>query len=323
MKQARGFTLIELAIVLVIITILIGGLAMPLSAQIQARRIAETNRTLEEAREALMGYAMSRPASSSSCTCTYTVGDTGTCPTVLSSVTPSACTSLCPPAGNMAWTPSCPATGTGPLTITLPIARHYLPCPDLSGVDPEPNLDNDGVDGLTDLNNGVEDRRPGTPVGSPYVAGAACAASSSDPASSTGNLPWVTLGSAAQDAWGNRLRYMVTASFADSSTGFSSTNNGNLQVCSASGCAAVNVAGNVPAVLVSYGPNGWGGRNINGSTLAAPTSADEKENTNTDVNFVSRTPSKAGDASGEFDDLVVWISDSLLKSRVCPAGGCP
>ncbi len=42
MKQARGFTLIELAIVLVIITILIGGLAVPLSAQIQARRIAET-----------------------------------------------------------------------------------------------------------------------------------------------------------------------------------------------------------------------------------------------------------------------------------------
>ena len=42
MKRTRGFTLIELAIVLVIITILIGGLAMPLSAQIQARRIAET-----------------------------------------------------------------------------------------------------------------------------------------------------------------------------------------------------------------------------------------------------------------------------------------
>ena len=40
MKHIRGFTLIELAIVLVIMTILIGGLAVPLSAQIQARRIA-------------------------------------------------------------------------------------------------------------------------------------------------------------------------------------------------------------------------------------------------------------------------------------------
>jgi len=53
MKPARGFTLIELAIVLVIVTILIGGLAVPLSAQIQARRIAETKKTLEEAREAI------------------------------------------------------------------------------------------------------------------------------------------------------------------------------------------------------------------------------------------------------------------------------
>ncbi len=58
MTTQRGFTLIEMAIVLVIITFLIGGLAMPLAAQIQARRIAETNKTLEEARDAIIGYAM-------------------------------------------------------------------------------------------------------------------------------------------------------------------------------------------------------------------------------------------------------------------------
>jgi prepilin-type N-terminal cleavage/methylation domain-containing protein len=57
-KTSRGFTLIEMAIVLVIITILIGGLAVPLSAQIQARRIAETQKILEEVKEALVGYAM-------------------------------------------------------------------------------------------------------------------------------------------------------------------------------------------------------------------------------------------------------------------------
>lgn len=64
MKNQQGFTLIELAIVLVIVTILVGGLAMPLSAQIQARRIAETRNTLAEAREALLGYAMTHPATS-------------------------------------------------------------------------------------------------------------------------------------------------------------------------------------------------------------------------------------------------------------------
>ena len=288
MKRTHGFTLIELAIVLVIITILIGGLAVPLSTQIQARRIAETNKTLEEAREAIMGYAMSHIISPT-CTCLYN-----------SDTSLDTASSTCPVS-------LCPATGTATVTpLILAFTRHYLPCPDLMQIDPEPGQDNDGDGQLSDLNNGREDRD----------ATGACS-------SRSGNLPWVTLGSAAQDAWGNRLRYRTTPKFANSSTGFSNTDAGDLQVCSASGCAMVNVASNVPAVLVSHGPNGWGARNINGNTLAAPTSANELENTNSDVNFVSRTPSKVGDASGEFDDLVVWISDGLLRSRVCPTGGCP
>ena len=114
MTNSRGFTLIEMAIVLVIITILIGGLAMPLSAQIQARRIAETRQTLQEAREAILGFAMTHPAD--------TVG------------------------------------------------QHYLPCPDTNG-------------------DGREDRDAVTK---------ACLAPS-------GLMPWVDLGIAPQDAWGNRL----------------------------------------------------------------------------------------------------------------------
>ncbi len=288
MKPQYGFTLLELAIVLVIVTILIGGLAVPLSAQIQARRIAETQKTLAEAREAIIGYAMSHTIAGS-CTCSYKA-DTTLDP-VASSCSPSLC----------------PATGTA--ALTQPITRHYLPCPDLGDTDPEPNQDNDGVDGLTDLDNGVEDRLHASP---------SCA-------KSYGNLPWVTLGTAAQDAWGNRLHYSLTAAYGDSSTGFSITSTGNNQVCttSAGGCSTGTLASNVPVVLVSYGPNGWGAHNVNGSKLAAPTSADELENTNADPNFVSRTPTNANSTSGEFDDLVVWISDGLLRGRVCPAGGCP
>lgn len=290
MTAQRGFSLIELAIVLVIVTILIGGLAVPLSAQIQARRIAETNKTLEEAQAAIMGYTLSHIAIASppsTCTCHYKgdttidIGPSTTCPV-----------SLCPKTGN--------------IDLNLPISRHYLPCPDLLLGDPEAGVDNDGDGDLNDLNNGREDR---------YVAGAC--------STPTGNLPWVTLGAAAQDAWGNRLRYQVTAAFANSSSGFSNTDTGDLQICSASGCATVNVASNVPAVLVSYGPNGWGGRNINNNTLAAPTSADERENTNADVNYVSRFPSKPGDSGGEFDDLLRWISADQLRGRICPVGGCP
>lgn len=290
MTRQRGFTLIEMAIVLVIVTILLGGLAIPLSAQIQARRIAETNRTLEEAREAILGYAMSN--TTTTCTCAYTASGLD----MLSTTCP---TSLCPVSPGLVTT-----TDTASLTLQ---PRHHLPCPDLNTTDPQPNLDNDGMDGLIDLNNGAEDR---------LVGSSACAASS-------GNLPWVTLGTAAQDAWGNRLRYQVTAAFADRATGFPATGGGDLQICSASGCATVNVAGNVPAVVLSYGQNGWGARNVSGKTLAAPTSANELENTNTDVNYVSRTPSKAGDAGGEFDDLVKWLSADQLRGRICPAGGCP
>lgn len=59
MKAQQGFSLIELAIVLVIVTILVGGLAIPLSTQIEARRIAETRASMEVIHDALIGYAMS------------------------------------------------------------------------------------------------------------------------------------------------------------------------------------------------------------------------------------------------------------------------
>ena len=64
MKRTRGFTLIELMIVVVIMTILIGGLAMPLSAQIQARRIGEDVRTRLEGtyRDLLRGPVVPNPA---------------------------------------------------------------------------------------------------------------------------------------------------------------------------------------------------------------------------------------------------------------------
>lgn len=236
MTPQRGFTLIELAIVLVIMTILIGGLAVPLSAQIQARRIAETKQTLNEAREAIFGYAMAHSASN----------------------------------------------GTG---------APYLPCPNVNG---------DGLEGPRDAGRCLN---------------------------TEGFFPWAALGTAAQDAWGNRLRYAVTEEFANSVTGFQNADLGDRQVCTTStnadsdDCGALgNVAANVPIVILSHGPNGWGARNLNGNTLAAPSSNTERENTNSDhvdQEFVSRTP------SDDFDDLVTWISADQLRGRICPAGGCP
>lgn len=55
--RAPGFALLEVWIVLVVITVLLSGLALPLAAQVQLRRQAELRRGLEEARDAVMGFA--------------------------------------------------------------------------------------------------------------------------------------------------------------------------------------------------------------------------------------------------------------------------
>lgn len=55
---SAGFSLIEMAMVLIIMTLVLGGLMMPLSAQIEQRNRTETQRTLEDAKEALIGYAV-------------------------------------------------------------------------------------------------------------------------------------------------------------------------------------------------------------------------------------------------------------------------
>lgn len=58
----RGFTLVELAVVLVIVGIMLGGLLIPLTAQMDQKNYGETKKLLDDAKEALYGYAMSHSA---------------------------------------------------------------------------------------------------------------------------------------------------------------------------------------------------------------------------------------------------------------------
>jgi prepilin-type N-terminal cleavage/methylation domain-containing protein len=57
--RSRGFSLIELAIGLVIVATLLSALLVPLATQMDQQRAAETRRQLETARDALMGFATS------------------------------------------------------------------------------------------------------------------------------------------------------------------------------------------------------------------------------------------------------------------------
>jgi prepilin-type N-terminal cleavage/methylation domain-containing protein len=57
-RRQSGFTLVEIAIVLLIVGLLIGGMLAPLSSQMEQRRVTDTKLAMEEAREALFGFAL-------------------------------------------------------------------------------------------------------------------------------------------------------------------------------------------------------------------------------------------------------------------------
>ena len=54
----RGFTLVEIAVVLFILAALLTGLLAPLTAQVDQRKIGDTQRTLDLAMEAVIGFAV-------------------------------------------------------------------------------------------------------------------------------------------------------------------------------------------------------------------------------------------------------------------------
>ncbi len=223
-RKTAGFTLAELAIVLVIVGLLLSSLMPPLSAQIDQRHVNETNQVLQQVKDALAVYAITRPSG----------------------------------------------------------ANPYLPCPAAD-------------------DTGVEATR----------VGGACP-------SDEGRLPWQTLGLGNVDAWSNRFRYKVDGNFSNSTTGFTLTTTGTLQVCEDAACAKV-LANALPAVIVSHGKNGAGAFNASGTVNNAPDAGntDELENTDGDSIFVSHTP------TASFDDVVAWLPPALLLSRMVTTGRLP
>lgn len=160
-----------------------------------------------------------------------------------------------------------------------------------------------------------------------------------------GFLPAVSIGSGpldangfAVDAWGNRIRYAV-ASLITGCTGSSTTPhftsqanlkaNGvscrpnDLDVCTtstgtnATSCNAaprVVSAQNVVFVVFSTGKNG---------ALPASYGADETLNVNGTRVYISRTPSGAASAGGNFDDLVVFAPVGSVYAKLIAAGALP
>ncbi|MBI3903700.1 MAG: prepilin-type N-terminal cleavage/methylation domain-containing protein [Nitrosomonadales bacterium] len=238
----RGYTLIELAVVLFIVALLLGGLLPKLSGKIEQQRTDEARKQLDETREALIGYA---------------------------------------------------------------IANGRLPCP------------------ASPVSNGAESFNPGGSAGDGNCSNLY------DGFVPAATLELVTADGYAIDPWGNRLRYAVTNSNNNaytrtggmSSTGMSALAPSLLVCATATGISTTSCASNtaltaspgVPVVIYSTGKNGgYGG-----------TDADEAVNLDGNKTFVSHIQTAATSGSGEFDDLVIWLSPGVLYYRMVEAGKLP
>lgn len=151
----------------------------------------------------------------------------------------------------------------------------------------------------------VNKRLPCPATNDSGVAQATCTTT----AQQVGRLPYNDLGMPDKDAYGGVLVYAVTKEFASSAVPFTLSTAGaanTMRICTTEACAA-NLTSNAVAVIVSRGTN-WAGT----------PSGDEVGNTDGDTDFVSHDF-----VQNSFDDLVVWLSPSILFSRMVAAGQLP
>ncbi len=85
-----GFTLIEIGVALFVITLILGSVLVPLTTQVGQRQVSDTEKTLDEIRDALIGYAVAKgnlPCPDTTATGTENVNaGTGRCSTITGGV---------------------------------------------------------------------------------------------------------------------------------------------------------------------------------------------------------------------------------------------
>jgi prepilin-type N-terminal cleavage/methylation domain-containing protein len=178
------------------------------------------------------------------------------------------------------------------------LANGYLPCPAISATD------------------GREDR-----------SGSACTG-----AKRQGFLPWVTLGTSKLDSWGHIFRYSVTPAFSNSASLFTISTPRDISISTRNSTGTVvnlSNANDIPVVIFSVGRNGNWGTSDDGTAVGnlSATNADEVTNNNGggtgQVYFSRTTTDNTAATGGEFDDIVVWLSTSVLLNRMVAAGKLP
>jgi prepilin-type N-terminal cleavage/methylation domain-containing protein len=97
-RPQPGFTLVEMTIVLLIVSILLAGILIPLSIQIELRKYTDTKKTMDQINEAIMGFVLINGRLP--CPATGTVAD-GTAGAGTELLTGEVCTSY---TGVIPWT---------------------------------------------------------------------------------------------------------------------------------------------------------------------------------------------------------------------------
>jgi prepilin-type N-terminal cleavage/methylation domain-containing protein len=156
----------------------------------------------------------------------------------------------------------------------------------------------------------------------------------------SGVVPWATLGTDETDAWGNRFTYRVDDIYTDSialktygsgcsppTTPATDPSQSSFALCSTGSytvysddAATTTTALYIPAIIISHGKNSGGAYTQTGEQILPHSSnTGEADNSDDDTNnkYVSHIPTP------DFDDLVVWIPNSILLNRMVAAGKLP
>jgi type II secretory pathway pseudopilin PulG len=319
MSRDEGFTIAELAVATAILALLLFGAMIPFSTQVEIRNVADTRRTMDAIKDAIMGFAQANgrlPCPANGATPAGTV-DSATW------ATPVA-------AGSEQWDP----VGTG-----CYIASGVVPWTTLGVSETDAwgrRLSYRVAPAFADAIslNTWQSRQTAVPGTFPsQVAPAIPSPGNQNPTCPPSTSPAVA-------------PYVLSP--APGLSSFALCSLGDIAVFTRTVSAAIPLASALPAVFVSHGKNGYGAWQPSGiRLLAPPAGTDEAANVNgnttapaggyTNWTFYSRTPASAtagcadpapppafsGSPLCEFDDIVVMISSNVLIARMVAAGRLP
>ena len=278
----RGFTLIELAIVMFIVALLLGGMLLPLSAQRDVRALGESTKTLEKARDALLGFAA--------------INERLPCPaTPNSSGRETFCSSQTYPCGGSEEYAYNPVTNNG---YCFDYYGGLLPAVTL-GIQP------------TDTNGFALDDWGSTEANRIRYAVSTNSLHNYGSPSTTIPTPFVLTRAQAMKGATLKADLSVCRSGANvinpgTSTAESSTGQNFYARCA----TATALVEDAVAIVYSLGKNaGTGG-----------SGADETHNPNPQATVLADPAFVSAPPSPNFDDSLLWISGSTLANRLATAG---